>query len=102
MFKPSIDLAIWPWGDVARLERATKFIECLLHDFSSLLRFGDECYSREELVAEMGAAFLAGYCGIDGKTLVNSASYLANWLQALRNDSRMVVVAGSQAQKATD
>jgi len=65
-------------------------------------RFGDECYSREELVAEMGAAFLAGYCGIDGKTLANSASYLANWLQALRNDSRMVVVAGSQAQKATD
>src|SRR5581483_6250449 len=37
MFKPGIDLAIWPWGDVAHLECATKFIECLLHDFSSLL-----------------------------------------------------------------
>src|SRR5581483_12276342 len=37
MFKPGIDLAIWSLGDVARLECATKFIECLLHDFSSLL-----------------------------------------------------------------
>jgi antirestriction protein ArdC len=64
-------------------------------------RFGDECYSREELVAEMGAAFLTGYCGIEG-TLTNTASYLANWLQALKRDSRLVLVAGGQAQKAAD
>ena len=64
--------------------------------------FGDACYSREELVAEMGAAFLAGYCGIDSKTLGNSASYVASWLEAVKQDSRMIVIAASQAQKAAD
>ena len=62
----------------------------------------DACYSCEELVAEMGAAFLAGYCGIENRTINNSAAYLANWLDALKNDSRMVLVAASQAQKAAD
>jgi antirestriction protein ArdC len=80
-------------GHPSRLNRAS------LTDFE---RFGDASYSREELVAEMGAAFLAGYCGTQNQTLVNSAAYLANWLQVLRNDSRMIVIAGSQAQKATD
>lgn len=65
-------------------------------------RFGDESYSREELVAEMGSAFLAGYCGIENRTINNSAAYLANWLDALKSDSRLVLVAASQAQKAVD
>jgi antirestriction protein ArdC len=59
-------------------------------------------YSREELVAEMGAAFLAGYCRIENRTINNSAAYVANWLGVLKNDSRMVLVAASQAQKAAD
>jgi antirestriction protein ArdC len=63
-------------------------------------RFGDQDYCRE--VAEMGAAFLAGYCGIENRTIDNSASYLANWLDALKNEPRMVLVAASQAQKAAD
>jgi antirestriction protein ArdC len=54
------------------------------------------------LVAELGAAFLAGYCGIQNRTINNSAAYLASWLDALKNDSRMVLVAASQAQKAAD
>ncbi|MBZ5689963.1 MAG: ssDNA-binding domain-containing protein [Acidobacteriia bacterium] len=80
-------------GHPSRLNRST------LTDFE---RFGDCNYQREELVAELGAAFLAGYCGIENRTICNSAAYLANWLQVLRNDSRMIVTAGSQAQKATD
>jgi antirestriction protein ArdC len=80
-------------GHLTRLNRST------LTDFE---RFGDQNYSREELVAEMGAAFLAGYCGIDNLTINNSAAYLANWLDTLKNDSRMVLVAASQAQKAAD
>jgi antirestriction protein ArdC len=80
-------------GHLRRLNRPS------LTDFD---RFGDQNYSREELVAEMGAAFLAGYCGIENRTFNNSASYLANWLDALKNDSRMIVVAASQAQKAAD
>jgi len=65
-------------------------------------RFGDHNYSREELVAEMGAAFLAGYSGIENHTINNSAAYLANWLDLLMKDSRIVLVAASQAQKAAD
>jgi antirestriction protein ArdC len=80
-------------GHPARLNRST------LADFE---RFGDHNYSREELVAEMGAAFLAGYCGIENRTIHNGAAYLANWLKALKDDSRMLLVAASQAQKATD
>jgi len=80
-------------GHPARLNRST------LTDFE---RWGDATYSREELVAELGSAFLAGYCGIENRTINNSAAYLANWLQALRQDNRTIVIAGSQAQKATD
>jgi antirestriction protein ArdC len=65
-------------------------------------RFGSHAYSREELVAEMSAAFLAGRCGIETRTLDNSASYLASWLRVLRGDSRLVVIAAGQAQKAAD
>ena|SRR5439155_17699561 len=64
--------------------------------------FGSHEYSGEELVAEMGAAFLCGHCGIDAATLSESTSYIAGWLRALQNDTRMVVVAAVQAQKAAD
>jgi antirestriction protein ArdC len=80
-------------GHPTRLNRST------LMDFE---RFGDHNYSWEELVAEMGAAFLAGYCGIENRTINNSAAYLASWLEALKNDARMVLIAASQAQKAVD
>jgi len=78
---------------------STRLNRCTLNDFE---RFADHNYSREELVAEMGAAFLAGYCGIESQTLGNSAAYLANWLDALKKDSRMVLIAASQAQKSAD
>ena len=64
--------------------------------------FGSESYSKEELVAEMGAAMLAGVAGIERRTLANSAAYLKSWMDVLRADSRMVVFAASQAQKAAD
>ena len=64
--------------------------------------FGSEEYSKEELVAEMGAAFLCGHCGILNGTETNSAAYLQSWLNALKADPSMLVKAGSQAQKAFD
>jgi antirestriction protein ArdC len=64
--------------------------------------FGSESYSKEELIAEMGAAMLCGVAGIERKTLSNSASYLKSWINALKSDARMVVNAASQAQKAAD
>lgn len=64
--------------------------------------FGDADYSREELVAEMGAAFLAGHAGIETDTLESSAGYLQGWIDVLKGDSRLVVTAAAQAQKAAD
>jgi antirestriction protein ArdC len=64
--------------------------------------FGDEVYSKEELVAEMGASMLCGVAGIDNSTLSNSASYIGSWLKKLKDDTKLVVQAASQAQKASD
>jgi len=64
--------------------------------------FGSGDYSREELVAEMGSAFLCGEAGILDTRLDQSASYIDGWLGALRNDRRLVVMAAAQAQKAAD
>ena len=63
--------------------------------------FGSAVYSREELVAEFGAAFLCAQAGIDN-ALANSAAYIAGWSKALRSDKRLVVTVASQGQKAAD
>lgn len=65
-------------------------------------RFGSEPYAKEELVAELGAAFLCARAGISPATLEDSASYLANWLQKLREDKRLIVTAAGAAQRAAD
>lgn len=65
-------------------------------------RFGDENYSKEELVAEMGAAMLCGMSGIAQTTVPQSAAYIESWLRALRNDKKLLVAAAGQAQKAAD
>jgi len=66
------------------------------------VRFGSHSYSKEELVAEMGAAFLNGHCGLEDSTLENSAAYINGWLGRLRNDSKLVVWAAGRAQRASD
>lgn len=63
--------------------------------------FGNEVYSTEELVAEIGAASLLATLGIEtSDTLNNSAAYIKSWLKALKNDKKMVVVASARAEKA--
>jgi antirestriction protein ArdC len=59
-----------------------------------------EAYAFEELVAEMGSAFLNARCGLAGT--LHHASYISDWLRALRNDRRLVFSAASMAQKAVD
>ena len=68
----------------------------------TLHSFGDAMYSREELVAEMVSAFLCGEAGISPDVLDNQAAYVGNWIAALRADSRALVIAAGQAQKAAD
>jgi antirestriction protein ArdC len=65
-------------------------------------RFGSEDYSQEELCAEMGACFLASECGLLHQEIEQSAAYINGWLNALKRDKKMVVVAASQAEKAAN
>ena len=65
--------------------------------------FGNESYSKEELVAEIGAAALMNHVGLENaSTFRNSTAYIQSWLTALRNDKRMIVSAASRAEKAVD
>ena len=57
---------------------------------------------KEELVAEFGAAFLCGYCGIAPQTLDNATAYIAYWVDRLQKDKALVIQAASQAQRAVD
>lgn len=62
-------------------------------------RFRDERYAKEELVAELGGAFLEAKAGIAVK-IDNHAAYIQSWLKALKDDTRMIIYAASQADKA--
>ena len=70
----------------------------LARDFSG--RFGTEAYAFEELIAEMGSAFLNADLGILGSTLQDHADYLAHWVKILREDKKAILTAAAQASKA--
>ena len=64
--------------------------------------YGSDPYAKEELIAELGSAFLCGYAGIVDRTINNSAAYLEGWLKSLNSDKTLIVHAAAQAQKASD
>src|SRR5580704_13002565 len=64
--------------------------------------FGSASYSREELVAELGAAYLCAEGGISAAVIENQSAYLAGWLKKLRDDRKLIVHAAAQAQRAAD
>lgn len=64
--------------------------------------FGDEGYAREELVAEIGAAFLCCDLGITPEPRDDHASYLGHWLKVLKDDKRAIFRAAAHAQRAVD
>jgi len=61
-----------------------------------------KAYAREELIAEMGAAFLCARCHIDTATIENQAAYIDLWLKALRDDRRLVPEAAKFARLAVE
>lgn len=65
-------------------------------------RFGSEGYAVEELVAELGAAFLCGSLGLANEPRPDHAAYVASWLKVLRNDNRAIFTAAAKAQQAAD
>jgi antirestriction protein ArdC len=64
-------------------------------------RFGDAAYAMEELVAELGAAFLCSEIGITAEPRLDHAQYLASWLSVLKADKRAIFTAASKASEAT-
>lgn len=74
-----------------------------LNRIRATAHFGNEEYSKEELVAEIGSAVLMNCSGIEtNKSVRNSAAYIQGWLRALNNDQRMIVQASGQASKAVE
>jgi antirestriction protein ArdC len=65
-------------------------------------RFGDEGYAREELVAELGSAFLCADLGIALEPRADHSAYIASWLKVLENDKRAIFCAAAHAQRAAD
>ena len=65
-------------------------------------RFGGEAYAAEELIAELGAAFLCAELGLSNEPRPDHAAYLASWLRVLKNDKRAIFTAASKAQAAVD
>ncbi|MGJ7497901.1 ArdC family protein [Variovorax sp. RT4R15] len=111
-YLPELDEIRLPWPDrftSAEARCATSLHE-LVHwtghpsrlDRQFGARFGDAAYAFEELVAELGSAFLMGHCGLVDATLEGHAAYLDSWLQVLRNDRTAIFTAARHAGAAFD
>lgn len=74
-----------------------------LNRLDKVAAFGSEVYSKEELVAEIGAAALVNHCGLESPTSFrNNAAYIQNWLSVLKGDKRFIVSAAGKAEKAVN
>ena len=83
------------------LTHATRHPSRLAREFGRK-RWGDEGYAAEELVAELGAAFLCADLAITPEPRADHASYIADWLTVLKNDKRAIFTAAAHAQRAAD
>lgn len=113
-YSPSFDEVHVP--ELNQFENSDEFYSTLFHEMthstgasirldrlSNTAFFGNEDYSKEELVAEIGSAMLSSVAGLNTeKTFNNSVAYLQSWLKVLKNDPHMIVSAASKAEKAVD
>ena len=111
-YRPSSDEVVVP--KLSQYQQVAEYYSTLFHELthstghrSRLNRiadtaaFGSEQYSREELCAELGSAFLVNHCGLESESSFrNSAGYIQGWLKALKDDKRLVVSAAGAAEKA--
>jgi len=114
-YRPATDTVSMP--SRAAFESSEAFYSTLFHELTHstghasrigrdgiehIENFGSESYSKEELIAELGASMLSGVTGISPATIDNSASYLQSWIKVLKGDAKLIVQAASGAQKASD
>src|ERR1035438_3600041 len=65
-------------------------------------RFADSAYAAEELIAELGAAFVCAHLGLSTEPREDHVEYIQSWLKVLRADKRAIFTAASKAQQAAD
>jgi antirestriction protein ArdC len=114
-YSPTSDTITMP--EAARFETRPAYYGTLFHELAhstghaarlnrkevtSPTGYGSTPYGKEELVAEMAAAYICGAAGIERDILDNSAAYLAAWIETLKGDVKLAVQAASAAQKAAD
>lgn len=111
-YSPATDTVTMPQPE--QFEDSAEYYSTLFHELThstghkkrlnritQTAAFGDDDYSAEELVAEIGSASLLATLGMENeRTFKNSAAYVQNWLKALRNDKRLIVTASGKAEKA--
>lgn len=80
-----------------------KSTRCNREHGNSNAAFGSQDYSKEELVAELGAAALVNHSGLESeKSFRNSAAYIQSWLKVLKDDPKFIVSASGKAEKAVN
>ncbi len=115
-YSPNLDRVNVP--SIQQFENSSEYYCTLFHELthatghpnrlnrkgiSELTFFGTKQYSKEELIAEMGAAFLSAHAGIDYEAITeNSAAYIQGWLKVLKEDKHFIFGSAAQAQKAVD
>lgn len=111
-YRPSTDTVVLPI--MSQFKSTSEYYSTAFHEFvhssgnktrldrlDQTAFFGTEQYSKEELIAEIGAVALVNHCGIETDHSVrNNAAYIQSWLKVLRNDKRMIVSAAGKAEKA--
>lgn len=113
-YSPSLDKVVLPLKE--QFKREGEYYSTAFHEIAhstlkecrcnrkqkETVHFGDEDYSKEELVAEITSANICSVTGIEtASTFRNSVAYIQSWLRALQNDTKMIVFASSQAENAT-
>jgi antirestriction protein ArdC len=109
-YMPSMDAVRMP--HLEQFDSAESYYATLLHELTHWTshetrcprplgaRFGDDAYAAEELVAELGAAFLCADLGVTNEPRADHASYIASWIRVLKADNRAIFRAASLAEKA--
>lgn len=116
-YSPAADTITMPertlFKDTAQASASVHFYGTLLHELIHWTgakhrcarefgaRFGNEAYAAEELVAEIGAAFLSADLGISPTPRADNVNYVANWLRVLKGDTRAIFTASTAATKAS-
>jgi antirestriction protein ArdC len=110
MYVPSQDFIAMP--TLGQFRNANNYYATLLHECGHWSgaekrlnrdlknRFGTKAYAAEELIAELAAAFLCAFLGIEGE--LRHAGYIADWIRLLKEDDRAIFTAASKASQAAD